>query len=211
MLLFIVMGIDEKRHRVPLAFMMFSAPSGNQQTSSGYDTKILEKLIRHWKDSLGTCNNQEFAPSLAITDTNLKEQGALLRVFPALWLLICRFHLRQVWRNHCSRFLKGLSKIHVDLSGQMQLLEVTLLQTTAHVEATALINDERHLLAEAVKSDLDPTEHGPVNGTFAHMDYLVGYWLSESSTLRLAFPLSQCRPRSVRLLLLVQSSGRQCL
>lgn len=47
MLLFIVMGIDKKGRGVPLVFMMFSAPSGNQKTLFGYDTKILEKLIRH--------------------------------------------------------------------------------------------------------------------------------------------------------------------
>ena len=45
LLLFITVGIDDKGRGVPLAFMLFSAPSGNKQTSSGYDSGILACLL----------------------------------------------------------------------------------------------------------------------------------------------------------------------
>jgi hypothetical protein len=38
--------------------------------------------------------------SVAITDTDTKERGALLHVWPSILLLICNFHLRQCWTNH---------------------------------------------------------------------------------------------------------------
>lgn len=45
-LLFILMGLDEKRHGEPLALFLFSAPSGNCHTAAGYNTDILERLLR---------------------------------------------------------------------------------------------------------------------------------------------------------------------
>ncbi|KAJ8085721.1 hypothetical protein PM082_004539 [Marasmius tenuissimus] len=52
MLLFILLGIDEDHHGVPLAFLLFSAPSGNKLTSSGYDSAILAKLLKSFKDGM---------------------------------------------------------------------------------------------------------------------------------------------------------------
>ncbi|KAJ6479863.1 hypothetical protein C8R45DRAFT_772117, partial [Mycena sanguinolenta] len=51
LLLFIVMVVDENRKGIPVAFLLFSAPTGNRQSSAGYDTAILTKLIRAWRDS----------------------------------------------------------------------------------------------------------------------------------------------------------------
>ncbi|KAF8515192.1 hypothetical protein JB92DRAFT_2829740 [Gautieria morchelliformis] len=53
LLLFIVMGIDEEKKGVPLAFLLFSAPSRNQHTAAGYTTDIIAKLLNEWKKSLG--------------------------------------------------------------------------------------------------------------------------------------------------------------
>jgi hypothetical protein len=53
LLLFIVMGVDENKRGVPLAFLFFSAPSGNQQSSAGYDTDIIEKLLRVVEEVIG--------------------------------------------------------------------------------------------------------------------------------------------------------------
>jgi hypothetical protein len=52
MLLFIVMAIDENRKGIPIAFLMFSAPTGNKQSSAGYDTGILTKLLRKWSSRI---------------------------------------------------------------------------------------------------------------------------------------------------------------
>ncbi|KAJ7681659.1 hypothetical protein B0H17DRAFT_834772, partial [Mycena rosella] len=77
LLLFIVMVIDENRKGVPVAFLMFSAPTGNKQSSSGYNTEILTKLIGAWQDSLTRCGARHgfsgviFNPFTCITDTDL--------------------------------------------------------------------------------------------------------------------------------------------
>jgi hypothetical protein len=105
-LLFIVMAVNKNRKGIPIAFLMFSAPTGNKQSSAGYDTAILTKLLTKWRDSLTDCGHRYlfpgvvFSPCTAITDTDLKEHGALIAVTPSIWLLICRFHLRQSWKNH---------------------------------------------------------------------------------------------------------------
>ncbi|KAJ7346598.1 hypothetical protein DFH08DRAFT_780051 [Mycena albidolilacea] len=88
-LLFMV--VDENRKGVPVAFLLFSAPTGNKQSSLGYDTKILVHLLRKWVDSLNKCVHLHGRPASAITDTDLKERAALIIILPGIWLLICRF------------------------------------------------------------------------------------------------------------------------
>ncbi|KAJ7147815.1 hypothetical protein C8R43DRAFT_1129369 [Mycena crocata] len=89
-LLFIIMAIDENRKGVPVAFLLFSAPTGNKQSSAGYNTSIIAKLVGKWRDSLNKCaalygkTGIRFNPRCAITDTDLKERAALLIVFPCL-------------------------------------------------------------------------------------------------------------------------------
>lgn len=104
-LLFIL--IEQKG--IPLVFLMFSAPSGNKFIPAGYDTAILTELLLKWKLSLGVRDGAAFHSPIAITDTDLKEHNALLKVFLNIWLLLCKFHLRQAWKNHCSQLLKANS------------------------------------------------------------------------------------------------------
>ena len=115
-LLFIAMGVDEAGTRPLLAFFLFSAPSGNSNTSAGYNTKILEKLLQCWKEKLDTnsrWSGDSFAPKVTITDTDLKEHNTLI-VFPDIWLLICKFYLCQSWQNHRTRSIKGASSLHMN-------------------------------------------------------------------------------------------------
>jgi hypothetical protein len=55
-LLFIALGVDEARKGVPLAFFLFSVPTGNKATHAGYDTSILVEVLKAWKNSLGSQN-----------------------------------------------------------------------------------------------------------------------------------------------------------
>jgi hypothetical protein len=106
LLLFILMVTDENKKGIPVAFLLFSAPAGNKQSLSDYNTSIIAKLLKTWQDSLTKCGHLygfagvNYGPFTAITDTDMKERGALIIVFPIIWLLICRFHLRQSWKNH---------------------------------------------------------------------------------------------------------------
>ena len=96
LLLWIAMGVNEENHGVPVALFLFSAPSGAKATHAGYDTSILSKLLGKWNDSFLP---GELEPAVAITDTDTKERGALINVWPNITLLLCRFHLWQCWTN----------------------------------------------------------------------------------------------------------------
>ena len=107
LLLFIAMGIDEHRKGVPLALFLFSAPTGNQATYAGYNREILRELLYSWKSHLSNGQTTLFYPLVAITDTDTKERGALQDVWPTIWLLLCRFHLRQCWTNRRKKLIPG--------------------------------------------------------------------------------------------------------
>jgi hypothetical protein len=109
MLLFITMGVDEEGKGIPLAFFLFSAPTGNRATHAGYDTAILNKLLGQWKRHLGSRHDEGFEPYVCITDTDTKERGALLANWPNLILLLCKFHLRQCWTNKRKHLLASAS------------------------------------------------------------------------------------------------------
>ncbi|KAJ7939799.1 hypothetical protein B0H13DRAFT_1586918 [Mycena leptocephala] len=149
LLLFIVMGIDQNTRGVPLAFL-FS--TGNQQSSAGYDTDILAKLLKLWRMSLQKFRGgQSFYALVAITDTDVKKRAAL-RVFPGIILLVCKFHLRQSWRNHPNKLVKVKSPEH----------------------ALSIIENERRVLTTWME-----TSHGaPAEKGLLHLDYLSSYWLS---------------------------------
>jgi hypothetical protein len=132
LLLFIAMGIDDAGKGLPLALFLFSAPTGNRATHAGYNTAILRELLTQWRLHLSKSRNPpcDFTPSVAITDTDTKERGALQDVWPQIWLLLCRFHVRQCWTNRRKSLQLNSSKSdqpefwkhHVH--GRLQNLEV---------------------------------------------------------------------------------------
>lgn len=99
MLLFISMAIDEEGKGVPLAFFLFSAPTGTKATHAGYNTAVLRELITQWRDQLSRNKPFLFTPLVAISDCDTRERTALQDVWPQIWLLLCKFHLRQCWTN----------------------------------------------------------------------------------------------------------------
>lgn len=109
LLLFIAMGIDEEGKGVPLAFFLFSAPTGNKATHAGYNREILRELLTSWRGHLSRGRPTLFRPLVAITDTDTKERSALLDVWPELWLILCRFHVRQCWTNHRKKLFKEMN------------------------------------------------------------------------------------------------------
>lgn len=106
MLLFIALGVDGFGKGIPLAFFLFSAPTGSRATHTGYDSTILQQLLKAWKQLLGSQGGMAFTPFIAITDTDTKERAALSMVWPDIWLLLCKFHLRQCWSNRRKKLLR---------------------------------------------------------------------------------------------------------
>jgi MULE transposase domain len=93
LLVWIAMGVDENNHGVPVALFLFSAPTGVNATHAGYDTNILTKLLSKWKESFDIEDGVMFGPYVTITDTDTKERSALIKTWPTIKLLLCKYHL----------------------------------------------------------------------------------------------------------------------
>ena len=98
-------------------------------------------------------------------------------VFPRIWLLICKFHIRQSWRNHRNKELKGDSPLHIDVKNRLRKVEEHLIHSTSLHEARAIIGDEVEVLEEVKQQGhVAVAEKG-----LKHLnDYLLGYWCTES-------------------------------
>jgi len=75
LLVFIAMVTDEENKGLPVAFLIFSAPSRNCATHAGYNTKILAELLGFWNNHLEhhSRSNEPFKPFVRMTDTDMKE------------------------------------------------------------------------------------------------------------------------------------------
>ncbi|KAI0062593.1 hypothetical protein BV25DRAFT_1945046 [Artomyces pyxidatus] len=152
LLLWIAMGVDSEGHGVPVAMFLFSAPTGNRATHAGYDTAIIQELLEQWRTWMNTTKSASgrlFEPAVAITDTDTKERGALIAVWPQIQLLLCKFHVRQCWTNKRSQLLgKGNQEEPEHFSknqarSRLQAFELSMLQTTSIQSAQSLVDIEK--------------------------------------------------------------------
>ncbi|CAG8807397.1 19341_t:CDS:2, partial [Gigaspora rosea] len=66
----------------PISFILFTPPRSNRLTSSGYDSKILERLFTIFRDKISNNYNQNqslatlvtFSPCAVMTDADIKDQ-----------------------------------------------------------------------------------------------------------------------------------------
>ncbi|RXW11992.1 hypothetical protein EST38_g13863 [Candolleomyces aberdarensis] len=187
LLLFIALAQNQDGKGLPIAFFLFSAPTGNRATHAGYNTEILAELLSQWKLHLDKNRPSEldsstgFEPFVAITDTDTKERAALLRVWVGIILLLCKFHLRQCWTNHRKTAVTGRNGSDDNTSfwkGQvvkdLQSLEIQLIATSNYQEATRLVNMLRIRL-QALTAN--PASSSAAQGGLKHIDYLVANWM----------------------------------
>jgi hypothetical protein len=80
--------------------MLFSAPAGNRFTPAGYNTTILVKLLRQWRQHIADSTGVAVNVKVALTDSDVKERSALVTVWPDVELLLCTRHLRECWKHH---------------------------------------------------------------------------------------------------------------
>ncbi|KAF8518308.1 hypothetical protein JB92DRAFT_3082453 [Gautieria morchelliformis] len=179
-LLFIALRVDEKRRGVPLAFFLFSAPSGNRATHAGYDTGILVELLQQWVVSLGQRDGTGFQPKVAITDTDTKERGALSIVWHGIWLLLCKFHLRQCWTNKRRTLLKSGKVFDFpkeQIKTRLRSLEAELLILDNFEASLELISSERGALTTRLD---EPTFVVAARAGIRYLDYLTDTWMSHA-------------------------------
>ena len=95
-------------------------------------------------------------------------------VFPKIWILICKFHLCQAWRNHWNKLLKGKTPGHVLLKKRIKSLEDALVVMVTINEAQNLITVEVNILME-MSSKTDIAMKG-----IEHLTYLHDYWTTDA-------------------------------
>ncbi|KAK1234712.1 hypothetical protein PQX77_002079, partial [Marasmius sp. AFHP31] len=188
LLLFIALGVDDQKKGLPVALFLFSAPTGNKASHAGYNTEILRKLLLNWRLHLERSRpSQFFIPHSAITDTDTKERGALLRVWPSILLLLCKFHVRQCWTNHRKALGSGKKDESVPapvgdsafwketIRDQIRALEVQLISTTEHHIAVDLVNRLQLYLTSLLSN---PSAKSAATSGINHLKYLNANWMS---------------------------------
>ncbi|ESK86165.1 hypothetical protein Moror_9272 [Moniliophthora roreri MCA 2997] len=198
LLLFIALTVNPQTKKgLPIVLFMFSAPTGNQATHAGYNIEILWKLLQGWKDHLTWYRLQlthpiitvhpylaetffitaeKFKPYSVITDTDYKEQGALLQVWPLI--ILCLFHLKQCWKNSRKRHLGSCQdfwKCHV--WDRLYSLECQLISTTNHSVVTILVYQEHTYLTTLLN---EASSKAAAQGGLTHVAYLNKNWMSEN-------------------------------
>ncbi|KAJ7831183.1 hypothetical protein B0H13DRAFT_2432002 [Mycena leptocephala] len=196
------MVIDENRKGVPVAFLMFSAPTGNKQSSAGYDTAILTKLIRNGA-----------TPSL-LAGTSTPRWGGLLPIYRHY-----RYRLERAGGLDRSHSLNlGKDTLKVDLKHRLKRLEDSLVKTQTIEEARELLAGERELITQFGE------RRKPIRKALEHLDYLRDYWTTDNLWKswsdygrKVAASLLGCEMDGVRLLpgganlLKNRSAGRQII
>ncbi|KAJ8087802.1 hypothetical protein PM082_006646 [Marasmius tenuissimus] len=187
LLLFIALAVDSQGKGLPIALFLFSAPTGNRATHAGYNTAILEKLLRAWKGYLSSqrpTGSEPFTPFSVITDTDTKERGALLLVWPSIYLLLCKFHVRQCWLNNRKKALgsgdpskPNFWKDHV--RDQLRGLETGLLNSANYEEAKDLVV-KQHTYLNAIISDNIVEATSAAQAGKKHLLYLTTNWMDVS-------------------------------
>jgi hypothetical protein len=111
-LLFILMVINKQNKGIPVATIMFMARKEAQATHTDYNTELLKDLLAHWKAGMGKHlqTGEEFIISVANTDNDPRKRNTLSSNWPNSFLLYCRFHTWQAWRNGLTQNLACISK-----------------------------------------------------------------------------------------------------
>ncbi|KAJ3819621.1 hypothetical protein F5880DRAFT_1489367 [Lentinula raphanica] len=179
-LLFIALAlVDEDCKGVPVALFLFSASTKAKATHASYDTAILTRLLTAWKTTLEH-KFGSFEPYSCITDTDTKERGAIIAIWPHIILLICKFHLRQCWTNSRKKLFRfnGPEYWKDLVRNTLYTLEVQLISSVEHASAIALIHTQRAFLQQVLENR--PEGKRSAEAGIEHLRYLEEFWMKLS-------------------------------
>ena len=110
-LLVILMAIDDSGEGIPICFALFTARESVKAVHADYDTAILDRLLRLFKDGMGTNElGEQFNIKVGNTDNDAREHTALMNNISGIFLLLCIFHVWQAWKNGLNRYLHVIPK-----------------------------------------------------------------------------------------------------
>jgi hypothetical protein len=110
-LLLILMALDKETGRgLPIGFILFSAKTTAKAAHADYNTELLTRLLRLYKERLGrNSEGEEIEFIVGNTDNDPRERTALGTIWLEILLILCLFHTAQAWRNGLTRTLKQVS------------------------------------------------------------------------------------------------------
>jgi len=108
-LLAILMALDENGSGVPICFILFTARETKKATHADYNTALLDRLLRLFKNKMGfNSAGETFSILVGNTDNDPRERSALTSNWPNILLLLCMFHMWQAWQNMLNRQLRSV-------------------------------------------------------------------------------------------------------
>ncbi|KAF8868336.1 hypothetical protein CPB84DRAFT_1756437 [Gymnopilus junonius] len=177
-LLLILMAIDENGTGIPICFIMFTARDSVKATHADYNKNLLDRLLGLFKQKMGlNALGEEFDIRIGTTDNDTRERFGLTKNWPAIFLLLCIFHIWQAWRNALN---KQLSSIPKGDGRQMvrrrigKFLMQLLKDISDHDEAMALFRAEK-VYWQQVKTQCDRLSKAQATAALKFLDYLNGY------------------------------------
>jgi hypothetical protein len=182
-LLVILMAIDDANKGIPIGYIIFTAKREAKAVHADYNTEILDEGLRHFKDGMGRNTEGEvFNIAIGITDNDLRERNALDKNFPAIFLLLCMFHVMQAWRNRLNQDLSAIPQgenRQAVRSRLWRLLYKLIRDISDYSAATTLFNNERAYYKDLGKSGSTPMAKKQSKAALKFLNYLAGYLQSE--------------------------------
>ena len=177
-LLIILMVIDDSGVGIPICFSLFTARESAKAVHADYDTAILDRLLRLFKERMGTNElGEQLNIKVGNTDNDIRERTALTNNFPGIFLLLCIFHIWQAWKNGLNRYLhvipRGEARKYVR-QHLAKLLMKLLKDISDYNDAIALYNVEIHYW-KLQQAKRDKICRSQAKGALAFLQYLNSY------------------------------------
>ncbi|KAF8907632.1 hypothetical protein CPB84DRAFT_1813487 [Gymnopilus junonius] len=177
-LLLILMAIDENGTGIPICFIMFTARDSVKATHADYNKNLLDRLLGLFKQKMGlNALGEEFDIRIGTTDNDTRERFGLTKNWPAIFLLLCIFHIWQAWRNALNKQLSSIPKEDGCQMVRRQIgkfLMQLLKDISDHDEAMALFRAEK-VYWQQVKTQCDRLSKAQATAALKFLDYLNGY------------------------------------
>ncbi|KAF9552532.1 hypothetical protein CPC08DRAFT_646787 [Agrocybe pediades] len=203
-LLCILLALDGNGSGIPICFILFTARKSAKATHADYNTALLERLLRSFKEKMGTNPDGEaFCISVGNTDNDPRERTALTSNWPDISLLLCMFHIWQAWRNMLNRKLRSVPQGDERQQVRKSLGKLVMELLKDITEHTAALNRLRDEIShwEKISRKRNTSSKCQSAAALSFLEYLrsyvenEAYWLSWSprgaieASKRLGVPL----------------------
>ncbi|KAL1756899.1 hypothetical protein FB107DRAFT_210336 [Schizophyllum commune] len=182
-LLSILMVLDSKGRGLPIAFIIFTARKHARAVHADYDTEVLTRLYGLFKTRLGkNSDGEEIQFRVAVTDMDPRERHALQHHWPAVYLLICVFHVRQAWRNALNKFLRSIPAVEdrKEVRARLSRFLVELIKTEMTYDDVKDAYNEEWEYFRVLATSRVPMRRSQGDAAIAFLTYLKSYVISEA-------------------------------